>query len=220
MAPSERRMGSVMTGIQPGIGGVMTGAAKGACETISGTPYVGDDQAAAACGTPAPAATEGNFSIESSPVHASIIQADSDHVTGSRYERGNITGPFGMADGKVTGTEDARFGKKTARPAEPVMGDEPVMIQGREKGRITGEGQNAGLKITGDDWGRNDRVTGTEGKSSTVRNETLRGPVPMGAMGARAKEPAETPQPVSKVTGSSGNTEQGSLITYSGGARG
>ncbi|MGA0937184.1 MAG: CsoS2 family carboxysome shell protein [Sedimenticolaceae bacterium] len=220
MAPSERRMGSVMTGIQPGIGGVMTGAAKGACETISGTPYVGDDQAAAACGTPAPAATEGNFSIESSPVHASIIQADSDHVTGSRYERGNITGPFGMADGKVTGTEDARFGVKTARPAEPVMGDEPVMIQGREKGRITGEGQNAGLKITGDDWGRNDRVTGTEGKSSTVRNQTIRGPVPMGAMGARAKEPAETPQPVSKVTGSSGNTEQGSLITYSGGARG
>jgi hypothetical protein len=42
----------------------------------------------------------------------------------------------------------------------------------------------------------------------------------MGAMGARANPPAETPAPVSRVTGSSGNTETGSLITYSGGARG
>jgi hypothetical protein len=44
--------------------------------------------------------------------------------------------------------------------------------------------------------------------------------VPMGAMGARAGKPAEAPAPVSRVTGSSGNTETGSLITYSGGARG
>jgi hypothetical protein len=28
------------------------------------------------------------------------------------------------------------------------------------------------------------------------------------------------PEPASKVTGSSGNTEKGSLVTYSGGARG
>ena len=49
--------------------------------------------------------------------------------------------------------------------------------------------------------------------------KSLRG-APMGAMGARANKPAETPTPVSRVTGSSGNTETGSLITYSGGARG
>ena len=35
-----------------------------------------------------------------------------------------------------------------------------------------------------------------------------------------AAAPAEAPAPVSRVTGSSGNTETGSLVTYSGGARG
>ena len=42
--------GPRMTGIQPGIGGAMTGADKGACEPLTGTPYVGEDQYAAACG--------------------------------------------------------------------------------------------------------------------------------------------------------------------------
>jgi hypothetical protein len=30
----------------------------------------------------------------------------------------------------------------------------------------------------------------------------------------------DLPEPISKVTGGSGNTERGSLVTYSGGARG
>lgn len=47
-----------MTGIQPGIGGVMTGAERGACEVISGTPYIGGDQLAAACGADAPAGAD------------------------------------------------------------------------------------------------------------------------------------------------------------------
>ena len=38
------RMGTVMTGLQPGVGGVMTGAERGACEDITGTPYIGGDQ--------------------------------------------------------------------------------------------------------------------------------------------------------------------------------
>ena len=43
-----------MTGQQPGVGGKMTGADKGACETVSGTPYVGADQLVDACpATPA-----------------------------------------------------------------------------------------------------------------------------------------------------------------------
>jgi len=33
-----------LTGQQPGIGGVMTGAKKGACKNLTGTPYVGGDQ--------------------------------------------------------------------------------------------------------------------------------------------------------------------------------
>jgi hypothetical protein len=39
-------------------------------------------------------------------------------------------------------------------------------------------------------------------------------------MKVESKRNEEMPVPNSKVTGSSGNTEKGSLITYSGGARG
>jgi hypothetical protein len=85
--------------------------------------------------------------------------------------------------------------------------------------RVTGEGISAGLKITGDDWDRGDRVTGTEGASARRRNPTRTGP--MSAMLAQQpKRNDDVPEPVSRVTGSSGNTSAGSLITVSGGARG
>ena len=128
-----------------------------------------------------------------------------------------------MATGKVTGTEEARFGKDKVHTEElrPVVAEE---FEGRVKSRITGEGQDAGLKITGDDWDRGSNITGTEGTSATRRNPTMR----MGATSAMAiaqksvaqKRNDEVPLPSSKVTGGSGNTEKGSLITYSGGARG
>ncbi len=122
-----------------------------------------------------------------------------------------------MATGKVTGTEEARFGQgAVAEGLRPVVAGE---LEGRVKSRITGEGQDAGLKITGDDWERNQHVTGTEGRSANLRNPTMR----MGmasAMKVEQKRNEELPVPSSKVTGSSGNTEKGSLITYSGGARG
>jgi hypothetical protein len=229
LAPAKRNFGSAMTGQQPGIGGKMTGAEKGACESVSGTPYVGSDQAAAVC--PADAAEPGapdfpqaiggapfgDFSV-APPAHASERLSGSAAVTGSEYEHGRITGPFGMGSGKVTGTEQARFGPGPIRTdAVPPTADNGA--DGRVKSRITGEGQNAGLKITGDDWDRGDHVTGTEGSSAMARNPSRRG-APMSAMGARAGAPAEAPAPVNLVTGSSGSTETGSLITYSGGARG
>jgi len=233
MARAQKGTGNVganMTGIQPGMGGVMTGDSKGACEPLTGTPYIGADQSAAAC--PATAATPANsdfpqqlnggtapwsdFSVSSPASEAQQVQAN-DAVTGSNVDKGNITGPFGMAGGKVTGTDEARFGRaKTAMP-EPVVAP-AVEIDGRVKSRVTGEGQSAGQKITGNDWDRGDRVTGTEGKSATMRNPTMRGPV--AAMAVSNKRNEEVALPVSKVTGASGNTDQGSLITYSGGARG
>jgi hypothetical protein len=222
--------GSVMTGQQPGINGKLTGAEKGSCEPLTGTPYVGADQYAAACpATPAePGSNDfpqpldgtpwGQFSV-TPPAHAAEGTGQS-AVTGSRYEEGNITGPFGMGTGKVTGTEEFRFGRGgTAAPAAPAPAE---LVDGRVKSRITGEGMDAGPKITGDDWDRGDRVTGTGGTSAMRRNPTRRGgPVgAMEAMQAAAKRNDELPEPVSKVTGGSGNTERGALITYSGGARG
>ena len=141
-------------------------------------------------------------------------------VTGMRYEQGHITGPFGMALGKVTGTEEARFDRPaTADPAG--LAGEPRLVEGRVKSRITGEGMDAGTRITGDDWDRGSRVTGTEGASARRRNPTRRGLRPDERTQSRPSEAAaDLPAPVSKVTGGSGNTERGALVTYSGGARG
>jgi hypothetical protein len=227
-------VGPSMTGIQPGMGGVMTGDSKGACEPVTGTAYVGADQYAKACpSTPADPnspdfpqpvgdAPWGEFSV-SAPSHAAHEMTQG-NVTGSRYEQGQITGPFGMATGKVTGTEEARFGGSNGAPPsqEVVVPETAGEVGGRVKSRITGEGMSAGNKITGDDWDRGDRVTGTEGSSAIQRNPTRRGG-PISAMSPReeeAKRNEDLPEPVSKVTGGSGNTEKGALITYSGGARG
>lgn len=224
-----------LTGLQPGVGGVMTGAGKGACEQVSGTPYVGADHFANAC--PATAATSaspdypqpigGNavgqqFSV-TTPSGGAAAAAGSTGVTGQQNEQSNITGPFGMAAGKVSGTSDARFGKENVN--EVAMRPAPVaQADGREKQRISGEGQDTGLNITGDDWGRGKHVTGTEGMSSIKRNPTIRANNSMDAMQEMAaiakKRNEEVAVPNSKVTGGSGNTDKGSLITYSGGARG
>lgn len=221
-------VGPAMTGIQPGINGVMTGNAKGVCEPVTGTPYVGADQAAEVCmasvATPAspdfpqPLASQpwGQFSVEQPSGGAQ--QGDSvGSVTGSRYEQGHITGPFGMAGGKVTGTEEARFGgSKNAPMSAPAPA---AIVGGRVKSRISGEGQDAGQKITGDDWERGDHVTGTEGSSSTRRNPTRRGLV--SAMPSTdPKRNTEVPDSEIKVTGGSGSTERGAPVTVSGGARG
>lgn len=224
-----------MTGLQPGIGGVMTGAAKGACEPVSGTPYVGADQFADAC--PATAATTASsdypqpisgaavgqqFSV-TQPSGGAAGAMGSTGITGNQYEQGTITGPFGMAAGKVTGTEAARFGNDSVN-ANAMRPDQVTEFEGRAKARISGEGQDAGLNITGDDWERGDHVTGTEGMSATRRNPTIRANNSMAAMAEMAaiakKRNEELAVPNSKVTGGSGNTDKGSLITYSGGARG
>ncbi len=227
--PPAGTPGAIMTGQQPGVGGAMTGAEKGSCEPITGTPYIGADQFADACpATPADTASpdfpqplEGapwqQFSV--TPPSGGAAHAEgSTGVTGNCYEaRHDITGPFGMAGGKVTGTEEARFGgRMQSGQHRPVVAQQ---IDGRVKARITGEGQDAGLKITGNDWVRNQHVTGTEGRSATLRNPTIR----MGmtdTMAVLQKRNEALPVPDSKVTGGSGNTDKGSLITYSGGARG
>ena len=213
-----------MTGIQPGIGGVMTGAERGACEDVTGTPYVGADQQAATCGTapsrgadfpqPLNAAAWQQFSVQSPARAAQVQRETTGGVTGSTYEHGGrITGPFDMASGKITGTEQFRFDRRPAAAPAPVSMDEDQ----RPVSRVTGEGN--GSRITGDDWDRGDRVTGTEGLSARRRNPTRVGP--MGAMpGFQRKRNEEIPAPNSKITGSSGSTDQGSLITVSGGARG
>ncbi len=227
------RGASRMSGIQPGIGGVMTGAERGACEEVTGTPYVGADQLQAACGAANvedadfPKPLDGTkawqqFSVQSPARMAQESRQRGGAVTGTTYEDGSrITGPFDMATGKVTGTEQFRFDRRGAQLSRGPISPAPVSVDedARPVSRVTGEGISAGLKITGDDWDRGERVTGTEGASARRRNPTR--PGPMSAMpGSLPKRNQDVPEPVSRVTGSSGNTVAGSLITVSGGARG
>jgi hypothetical protein len=251
--PMAMTPGPVMTGLQPGLssaqaggrsfGGGMTGAGKGACEPLTGTPYVGADQFAEVCGgngaqpgqpdfprpiggDAADSARQG-FSV-SSPAQAALAgQAPRSSVTGTAYESSHhITGPFGMGTGKITGTEQARFDINRLRPNLMAM-QQPAAEAGAvapeadapERNRVTGEGQSAGKKITGDDWERGDRVTGTEGVSARRRNPTRPGAMAAMPPVERKRNEGGT-VPTSRVTGAAGSTDRGALITYSGGARG
>merc|ERR1711924_285269 len=91
------RLSTTMTGIQPGIGGTLTGAERGACEDISGTPYVGADQMVEACSAakledadlPKPLAVRPaqGFTVQSPAKLAQVTRSQHAGVTGSSYEK-------------------------------------------------------------------------------------------------------------------------------------
>lgn len=215
-----------VTGDRPGAGGsAMTGDERGACEIISGTPYVGVDNSMPHCATsgrfvqrartreePARPPAPADFSILS-PARAAH-QRRFDEVTGTGYNSDRITGPVNKANGLITGTPEFRH-----RDSGVLRQDQEEVIAAAR--RLTGEGSQAGTRITGDAWDSASRVTGTEGTSSLARNMSQRGQ-PRGEMAsARRFRDVEQPEvPESRVTGSSGNTGQGAVVTLSGGARG
>ena len=235
-ARTQRQLGTPaarLTGQQPGICGKMTGAHKGACEPLTGTPYVGGDQLVDNCGlsnipegyahqeNTEKAAAWTSFSVKSPARQAHIQNEINAGVTGTSYEDSSrITGPFDMAANKVTGTEQFRFDRKPSNTQNNKV-DQIVNEEAKQRptSQITGEGQSAGLNITGDDWARGEHVTGTEGASAKRRNPSR--PGPMSAMKAsELKRNEEVPEPDFLITGSSGNTRDGQLVTFSGGARG
>ena len=220
-----------LTGKQPGIGGQLTGAAKGACLNPTGTPYVGGDQLSSNCNSHGSNHSYANnekekhntwndFSVNS-PSRDRYSEKTRDSVTGNQYESGaNITGPFDMAVDKVTGTEQFRFDKNKLNNLQPKQDNQEINFEEeRAQSRITGEGQSAGLNITGDDWDRGDRVTGTEGASSRRRNPS-RASMKSAMPPMEIKRNEKMKEPDFLITGSSGNTKEGQLVTFSGGARG
>ena len=216
-----------VTGDRPGAGGsVMTGDERGACELVSGTPYVGPDNSVEQCSTsgryvsrakewvePARSEAPMDFSI-STPARAARQQRVND-VTGTGYSNQRITGPVNKANGLITGTPEFRHRDNGA----VVVAQEQVIQAAR---RLTGEGSQEGRQVTGDTWNAQSRVTGTEGTSSLSRNPTERGnPRGMGMNAALFREKIERPAlPESRITGSSGTTSKGAAVTLSGGARG
>lgn len=216
---------TAVTGDRPGAGGsVMTGDERGACEVISGTPYVGVDNATSQCASsgrfvsrarnfdvPSPVPAPLDFSIESPARYAQRRRFED--VTGNSFATSRITGSANKADGLITGTPEFRHRDTAAAAVEQA----DAVAAAR---RLTGEGRESS-QITGDAWHAQTRVTGTEGASSLGRNASQRGQ-PRGA-GVNAQvfreiERAEVPE--SRITGSSGNSGKGAVVTLSGGARG
>ena len=218
---------SAVTGDRPGSGGsVMTGDERGACEVVSGTPYIGVDNSTSQCATSGRFVARGQSQIEmtrapapldfsiSTPARAAQEKQFSD-VTGSAYNSERITGPVNKAGGLITGTPEFRH--RDASAAQAVQAE--VITAAR---RLTGEGSQAGRSVTGDAWDAMSKVSGTEGASSQSRNPSARGnPRGMGmnALLFREEKVEQPPVPDSRITGSSGNTGKGSLVTLSGGAR-
>ncbi len=220
---------AVVTGDRPGAGGSrMTGDERGACEPVTGTPYVGADNLPAQCATtpvsgrfvprartweepPRPPAPM-DFSIKS-PAREAWERRYAE-VTGTAYTSERITGPVNKAAGLVTGTPEFRhIGALGQQAAE----QERIAAAWR----VTGEGRQDGPRITGDAWHPRSRVTGTEGASALARNPSLRGhPRGEGVNAREWREIEHPPVPESRITGSSGNTSKGAIVTYSGGARG
>ncbi len=223
---------SVVTGDRPGAGGSrMTGDERGACEPISGTPYLGLDNMSDQCATsgrfvprgrtfdvaPRPPAPK-DFSIvppsRQRQAQSPVREYQGDNLTGNALSSSRITGTINKADGLITGTPEFRHGDTSRRQ---VQQDEVVAAAQR----LSGEGSQQGTRISGDAWNASTRVTGTEGSSSLVRNPSMRGqPRGTGVNAVKFRELERPEVPESVITGSSGNTGRGATITVSGGARG
>ncbi|MGC9162210.1 MAG: CsoS2 family carboxysome shell protein [Thiomonas sp.] len=221
-----------ITGDRPGAGGsVMTGDERGACEPVTGTPYVGLDTLPAQCATsgrfvprvrpaepPVREAAPRAFSIVT-PGHASLGRERDQGVTGSALGTERITGSINKAEGLITGTPE--FRKQDVRRLQSLQQEQKDALQQRAALRLSGEGSQQGPQISGDVWLAKSRVTGTEGTSSLVRNPSLRGEPRGAGRNAVSFRDIERPElPSSRVTGSAGTTERGAPVTVSGGARG
>lgn len=185
-----------------------------------------------------------DFSIVS-PARAAQKRGSQSAITGNSYDgNSRVTGPVNLGGQWVSGTPEFRHTHMTqpqqvmvqpqpAAPAPmqvpataptpvPVSLQQPVAEGKAPAQRITGEGRDGGISITGDNWARGRQITGTEGRSAQGRNPTLRCEARGAAFNAHVNRNMERPAapPASAITGSSGNTHQGAVITVSGGARG
>ena len=172
------------------------------------------------------AAAPAQADVSAQPQDFSIVSparaAQQNAITGTAYGGDRVTGPNNMAPQLVSGTPEFRYdqlGPNT--PQNPVNPAPIVEAATPAQQRITGDGREGGFNITGDNWGRSQQMTGTEGRWAQGRNPTLRGEPRGNFVNAHINKQIERPEaPVAMVTGSSGNCDEGVLVTVSGGARG
>lgn len=215
---------------------------RGRCQHVSGTPYQDrEDQDSSLCaqrtavmhqlarapsnrGLTQPAVDtkvevmpyQADFTIMS-PAKAAWQQHDRQRVHNSVLGVNSaITGVVNKAQGVISGTPEFRHSQEASVTSVGTTTD-------LQRERITGEGSEAGIRITGDDWSRGKSITGTEGMFSARRNQTQRGgefvtPNKIGAHALKDREPMEVS--ASKVTGGSGSSGTSVTVTLSGGACG
>lgn len=239
---SQTLRGQFVSGAMLGRSELVTGDEPGSASLVTGTPYAGREQTGCGCGcngtkadTCRPGASPRYLRPAGTPPMPRVMPAPAEpapsdfsivpparemqrsRITGNAWGTGGrITGPVNLAAGLISGTPEFRY-----RDDVPVAQAAPVEPPPAPVERITGEGREAGIRITGDDWARSGRVTGTEGHWAQGRNLTLRGAGRGMAAGAWANKERERPEvPEAKITGSSGNASKGPLVTVSGGARG
>lgn len=246
---SQTPRGQAVSGVMLGRSEHVTGNEPGSAIPVSGTPYAGAEQRGygsngtkkdgsgmtrkatqnprflAPAGEPMPVRATAAPAVEPGPADFSIVSPAREarsRITGNDYGStgGRITGPVNLAAGLVSGTPEFRYREDAAAapaPAAPASAPAPMPVESR----VTGEGNDGGTRITGDDWGRSDRVTGTEGHWAQRRNLTQRGQARGAGASAWVNKERERPEvPEANITGGSGNSPKGSLVTYSGGARG
>lgn len=201
----------------------LTGAEAGACNSVTGTPYMGVDHVAEACSTD-----------QVQAINARQTTADNKGAFAMSGTQPGVVGLTGAQKGAcklVTGTDYQSAEQTTAmcestQAATPGESDFPIVLGGAEAAAQktaaveAPEAEANRASITGDGWDRGSKVTGTEGHWAMQRNPSIKGrqmPNPMGARDFRPTHMEEVPQ--SPITGSSGNTGAGAKVTLSGGAR-
>ncbi len=231
---------------------LVTGNEAGQDLPVSGTPYLGEEQTLSMEPVPTTpvsvekkqgscqcdscayrqaaqqsqmAAVSGRFAVQAlqTPGTFSITppaRQGRTLITGNSFDQASrVTGPVNLARGLITGTPEFR-----SREADPIpMAPMPAREAAASSAQSEDIGpERGGWQVTGDDWSRSNRITGTEGPWAKSRNPTQRGSIRSCVMNAaiNKNQPLAAPVPDSKITGSSGNSPRGATVTYSGGARG
>ncbi len=200
----ELAVGNRVTGNTPINAGHVTGTQRGGDRELTGTPYYRADVEDDMKGNVIERISS-RFSVRS-PQREAQRHSDAAAVK-APSAASRMTGSFTAGAGKITGNQEFHF---SPRGSEVAAGT-----------RVTGEGKVEGPAITGYAWGAHLRVTGTEGYIAAERNPSQRAGKPHNFASARRfAEYTHGEVPPSKITGSSGNTVSGTVITLSGGARG
>ncbi len=206
---SPRAAASAVTGNTPMSDERVTGTARGATRSVTGTPYYRADAAAVAAADPV-AALDERFSVHS-PQRAAHLRAE--RAAAEKPDAASrITGSFAVGGKNITGNLEFTFKPRLARDTDA----KPAHT------RLTGEGRTTGTRISGFDWADRKNVTGTEGFTAVLRNASERDGKPQAFAGAaRLRSPTVKEDQKQLVTGMFGwSSSTSAKVTLSGGAQG